>query len=135
MTQRIEPEWHDGVGYCHDGCPQHDGKRCRLLGSRAPEGHVCEPWAQRVAAAAQRVAVTATPWRPDSEGHVRTVDGGEVIACTVDCGERGWGWWTALPDGAEGGTDCGAARTRTETAARAAADAWLRSRGVTLEER
>ena len=38
----------DGVGTCDDLCPQHDGKRCRILGVRAPEGRVCPPWAERL---------------------------------------------------------------------------------------
>ena len=31
----------DGIPYCSEECPSHDGKRCRLIGSRAP--NVCEP--------------------------------------------------------------------------------------------
>lgn len=39
-----EPEFtNNGVGYCVESCPEHDGKRCRLLG-RQPSS-VCEPWA------------------------------------------------------------------------------------------
>ena len=38
-----EPRWSGGMPRCHDGCAQHDGKRCRLLGLRAPEDKACEP--------------------------------------------------------------------------------------------
>ena len=37
----------NGVGWCDDACPEHDGKRCRLTGFR-PRG-ICEPWAVRLA--------------------------------------------------------------------------------------
>ena len=43
---------------CWDRCPEHDGKRCGLMGSRAPEGHVCEPWANT----AWDVLRFARPW-------------------------------------------------------------------------
>ena len=38
----------NGVGFCTSDCPAHDGKRCRYLGLRAPEGNVCEPWARAI---------------------------------------------------------------------------------------
>lgn len=38
----IEPRWfEDGVPRCDDACRYHDGKRCQLLGLRAPS--ICEP--------------------------------------------------------------------------------------------
>lgn len=37
-----------GVGKCDDRCPQHDGKRCDLLGYKP--GSVCEPWARQTLA-------------------------------------------------------------------------------------
>jgi len=30
-----------GVPYCTESCPEHDGKRCKLLGHRP--GNLCEP--------------------------------------------------------------------------------------------
>lgn len=43
---RIEPDINsDGVGFCSEDCPRYDGKRCEILGVRAPVGNVCEPWA------------------------------------------------------------------------------------------
>jgi RNA polymerase-binding transcription factor DksA len=38
----------DGIGRCTEACPSHDGKRCRVMGVRAPDGHVCEPWAKGI---------------------------------------------------------------------------------------
>lgn len=35
------PEWLDEVPWCCESCPSHDGKRCAILRSRAPE--VCLP--------------------------------------------------------------------------------------------
>jgi hypothetical protein len=28
------PKWDDGVPWCDERCPEHDGKRCELLGHR-----------------------------------------------------------------------------------------------------
>ena len=37
-----QPTWWLGEPpACSEGCPHHDGKRCRLLGLRAPQ--LCEP--------------------------------------------------------------------------------------------
>jgi|AGTN01.3.fsa_nt_gi hypothetical protein len=50
----------DGVGYCDEDCPQHDGKRCRVIGRRP--GEICWPWAKRTAdenARMRRVEVAA----------------------------------------------------------------------------
>lgn len=35
------PNWIGGVPLCTDACPHYDGKRCRVLGMRAPD--LCEP--------------------------------------------------------------------------------------------
>lgn len=54
MSDDIRPQFVNGIGYCADDCPQHDGKRCRLLGHR-PDG-ICEPWVSQL--------VTLQPMRP-----------------------------------------------------------------------
>jgi hypothetical protein len=36
----IYPEWDCGMPRCNDRCPQHDGKRCELLGCRPSS--ICE---------------------------------------------------------------------------------------------
>ena len=42
MSDRPEPAMDlDGLPRCTENCPQHDGKRCRLLGLRPSE--FCEP--------------------------------------------------------------------------------------------
>ena len=38
---QVIPAWVEGVPRCDEDCPLHDGKRCELLGHRAPS--VCEP--------------------------------------------------------------------------------------------
>lgn len=48
MTKKELPlispyEDDNGVGLCHEKCPQYDGKRCELMGRRPSE--VCYPWA------------------------------------------------------------------------------------------
>lgn len=36
------PQWsQNGTPVCDETCPHHDGRRCRVLGFRAPE--ICEP--------------------------------------------------------------------------------------------
>ena len=52
----IQPDMKNGIGICCDTCPSHDGKRCKLLGFRAPEGHVCEPWAVALTDACKMMA-------------------------------------------------------------------------------
>ena len=38
----ILPKWDtDGVPACDESCPQHDGKRCEIMGRRPSS--VCEP--------------------------------------------------------------------------------------------
>lgn len=38
----MKPRVHQGIPFCSDdSCPEYDGKRCRLLGSRP--GNICEP--------------------------------------------------------------------------------------------
>ncbi len=49
----IEPEVLSGVPFCSDNCPQHDGKRCRLLG--AGPGNICEPGVDRIIADRNRL--------------------------------------------------------------------------------
>lgn len=39
----------DGAPLCWEDCPNHDGKRCKALGVRAPEGHVCPVVADKAA--------------------------------------------------------------------------------------
>ena len=44
------PQWDgSGVPFCSEECPHHDGKRCRLLGSR-PDS-ICEPVVTQMAKA------------------------------------------------------------------------------------
>lgn len=43
-----EPRFENGIGYCDPKCSEHDGSRCRLIGSHAPTDHVCEPWAREL---------------------------------------------------------------------------------------
>ena len=38
-------EQFEGVQDCTERCPQHDGKRCDILGYKAPELNVCPVWA------------------------------------------------------------------------------------------
>lgn len=41
-TCDVFPQWMpDGVPWCAETCPAHDGKRCAVTGSRA--GDICEP--------------------------------------------------------------------------------------------
>lgn len=49
----IEPEVLSGVPFCSDNCPQHDGKRCRLLGLKP--GNICEPGVDRIIADRNRL--------------------------------------------------------------------------------
>jgi hypothetical protein len=49
----IEPEVLSGVPFCSEQCPQHDGKRCRLLGARP--GTICEPGVDRIIADRNRL--------------------------------------------------------------------------------
>lgn len=35
------PNWSQDVPWCSEACPQHDGKRCGLIGNSAPR--ICEP--------------------------------------------------------------------------------------------
>jgi hypothetical protein len=37
----VTPRIYEGIPYCDDTCPEHDGKRCRLLGLQP--GNICEP--------------------------------------------------------------------------------------------
>jgi hypothetical protein len=37
----MQPQWTNDVPFCSENCEKHDGKRCEILGSRAPD--VCEP--------------------------------------------------------------------------------------------
>ena len=38
----VEPDWDDElVPRCSEACPQHDGKRCRIMGQRPTA--LCEP--------------------------------------------------------------------------------------------
>lgn len=36
-----DPMWWEHLPRCSESCRYHDGKRCELLGVRAP--HMCEP--------------------------------------------------------------------------------------------
>jgi hypothetical protein len=38
------PVWNRNIPRCHEACAYHDGKRCQLIGLRAPE--TCEPVAE-----------------------------------------------------------------------------------------
>ena len=44
-----EPQWdpETGVPFCSEHCSHHDGKRCQLLGFRAPQ--ICEVVVQEMA--------------------------------------------------------------------------------------
>lgn len=48
----------DDAPVCDESCPAHDGKRCRLKGTRAHVGHVCEPWAKDALAALRSIQST-----------------------------------------------------------------------------
>lgn len=43
----------DGLPMCDEDCPSHDGKRCRVLGYKAPQ--LCEPMVIRLAKQAAKV--------------------------------------------------------------------------------
>lgn len=43
----MTPEILDGVPMCTTACPEHDGKRCRLLGLRPSD--ICEPAVRQMA--------------------------------------------------------------------------------------
>lgn len=57
MWKEGEPAWADDVPFCDERCPQHDGKRCRLLGERP--GRICEP---AVSAMAEALRESRTHW-------------------------------------------------------------------------
>ena len=38
---KAAPYWTETLPYCSEGCPQHDGKRCMLMGFKP--GSFCEP--------------------------------------------------------------------------------------------
>lgn len=42
----IEPDVCGGIPFCSERCPQHDGKRCRILGLKP--GNICEPGVSRI---------------------------------------------------------------------------------------
>lgn len=47
----IRPHWIGNLPTCSDDCPEHDGKRCGLIGGRAPDGHACPIAVERLVAA------------------------------------------------------------------------------------
>lgn len=43
-NEKPSPIWSRNIPRCHEACVYHDGKRCQLIGFRAPE--TCEPVAE-----------------------------------------------------------------------------------------
>lgn len=44
-----------GLPYCTEACPQHDGKRCRVIGNRPSS--ICEPAMEDMAAVIESAAM------------------------------------------------------------------------------
>ena len=63
QVAQVMPNWDENVPYCTDRCPEHDGKRCRILGHR-PDG-ICEP---AVIAVVASVRKGECPCASDLEG-------------------------------------------------------------------
>ena len=55
-SEHIDPVFYgeSGVPFCNENCPQHDGKRCRVLGMR-PD-NICEPTVVEMARLLRQVA-------------------------------------------------------------------------------
>ncbi len=73
-SQTVEPEgaspvWgEDRVPRCTEDCPSHDGKRCKLIGLRAPT--ICEPTVAEMARALYETEPSTPPATP---GDARTL--------------------------------------------------------------
>ena len=45
----MKPTWDNGCPFCSEDCPEHDGKRCRMMGMRPSA--ICEPAVREMAEA------------------------------------------------------------------------------------
>jgi hypothetical protein len=60
FRDNVEPRINkDGIPYCSDRCPSHDGKRCEIIG--ASPSLICEPAVQDMAARLNEAPGAATP--------------------------------------------------------------------------
>lgn len=66
------PRWIDDVPHCNEACPHHDGKRCGILGFRAP--HICEPVVVEMGKSLTTIAKDKTEMTTARDAALREVD-------------------------------------------------------------
>jgi DNA repair exonuclease SbcCD ATPase subunit len=81
-VENASPDWVDGVPVCSELCLSHDGKRCELLGLRAPR--VCEPTvaAMTEALAEERTKLEAAEKRIGESHEVLEAERANLVAAT-----------------------------------------------------